>query len=741
MSPEQARGEELDPRTDLFSFGAVLYEMAVGRPAVSGTTTAVSFDSILNKAPTPIRQLSPSLPAELERIIQKALEKDRDLRYQHASDIRTDLKRLRRDTSSGQLERQTTPAPNAAAGGAIPKESSSDSAIVAAIVSRHKKAVIMSVIAIALLIGIAWFLLYRAPAPRAPATELTEKRLTFNSSDSLVDSDAISPNGKYLAYSDPAGIHVKLISSGDERLIPKPAGVPADAEWSVASWFPDGTQLLANAGEGGEGWSMWTVSTLGQSPRELREHAWGFGVSPDGTRIAFTPSRLRFETRETWIADSQGDNPQRVLALGENEFVWGAEVRWSPDGQRLAFIKAERTPDGFRFSLETCDLRGANPTVVLSSPTALYLYGVWWLPDERLVYSRLETLGSNDYNLWQIGINARGMPTGQPKRITQWPGSTIEGLNASVDGKRLAFRKGTYQEQIYLGELGANGTRMNPPRRLTNDEADDRPFAWTPDSKAVLFDSDRNGTRSIFKQVVGEETAQPVITGPQDVWAPRVTPDGAWMLYTELGPTGMASRNRLMRIPINGGAPQFVLETRSFGGLCARAPGGLCVLLEGSQDGKQLTFTAFDPLKGRGKVLRTIQWDPAAPNFAWGLSPDGTVFAIARHNEPEIHIQLLSLTGGSDREIRVKGWPNITGLDWSPDGKGMYCGSVSAEGSLFVNAKSAVLLYVDLAGNARVLWQRNGTAGELWGIPSPDGRYVAINADVSSSNVWMVEGF
>ena len=730
MSPEQARGEELDPRTDLFSFGAVLYEMAVGRPAAPGSATAVIFDAILNKRPAPPRQINPSLPAELDRIIQKALEKDRDLRYQHASDIRTDLKRLKRDASSGQLESQTRSAPDTAAGSPIPKQSSSDSAIVAALVNRHKKAVIASIAATALLAAVGWLLLHRRPPAPAPV-ELTQRRLTFNSSENTVDSDAISPDGKYLAYSDPAGIHVKLLSSGEERLIPKPGGVPAAAQWSVASWFPDGTQLLANAGEGGEGGSMWTISMAGQSPRELRERASGFGVSLDGTRIAFTPSRPRLATREIWLADSQGGDPQKVLGLRESEYIWNAEVRWSPDGQRLAYMKEQRTPDGSQDSIETSDLKGANRTVVLST-AKVYLNDLSWLPDGRIIYAWQESADSNDTNLWQIGISVRGAPAGQPKRLTQWPGSTIEGLNASADGKRLVFLKRTYQDQIYIGELLAGGTRMNPPRRLTNDEADDVPTAWTPDGKAVLFSSDRNGTRGIFKQEIRGDAAQPVITGPNDLLSPRVSPDGAWILYLDGGPKGAVSQNfRQMRIPINGGAPQFVLETRNFiDRQCARAPASLCVLLEQSQDGKQLTFTAFDPLKGRGKVLRTTQGDPSASDFADGLSPDGTVFAIARYNEPEIHIQLLSLSGGSDREITVKGWSNITGLDWSPDGKGMYCWSAS----------SGTPLYVDLNGNARVLWQHK--AGyEGWGIPSPDGRYLAIRAQVANSNVWMLEGF
>jgi Tol biopolymer transport system component len=194
---------------------------------------------------------------------------------------------------------------------------------------------------------------------------------------------------------------------------------------------------------------------------------------------------------------------------------------------------------------------------------------------------------------------------------------------------------------------------------------------------------------------------------------------------------------RLMRIPVAGGVPQVVLETRNWPDCeCARAPASLCVIGEASQDQKQLVITAFDPLKGRGKGLRTIDTDPTA-SYRNQISPDGATFAISsaisRGGKAEIHIRLLSLSGGSDREITVKGWPNITGLDWSADGKGLYCGSVSAQGH--------TLLYVDLEGNAKVLWQYKGVSGEIWGVPSPDGRYLAILGDVTNSNVWMVDGF
>ena len=736
MSPEQALGEELDARTDLFSFGVVLYEMATGARPFTGNTTAALFDAILHKAPVSPVRLNPETPAKLEEIINKTLEKDPDLRYQHASEMRTDLKRLKRDTSSSRSEVASAPA-SAEPVLQAPQASPSDSVVIASIIKRHKKAAIGSVAVVAALIGVSWFLLHRPPKPSAELTqkasaEITQKRLTFNSSENPVQSAAISPDSKYLAYSDRAGIHVKLLSTNEELLIPRPAGVPANAYWYVDAWFPDGTQLLADIYEVGGEKSMWTVSLLGQSPRQVRERASGFEVSPDGTHIAFSPLGTADNPRELWVMGSQGDNPQKVLAVGEDELLYS--VQWSPDGQRLAYIRVQRISDRDQYSIETCDLKGASRPVVVSAD--LYFNGFCWLPEGRIVYARQESLGSSDDNLWQIGIDGHaGTPTSKPKRITQWAGSNLSRPSASADEKRLVLSKRTYQSQVYLGELAAGGTRMKPPRRLTNDEAEDYPTAWTPDSKAVLFHSNRNGTFGIFKQGISQETSEPVVTGSQDASIPRFSPDSAWILFLEIPrtPANPAPPLRLMRIPASGGVPQFVLETQNFRNFtCARAPASLCVISEMSQDRKQIVITAFDPLKGRGKVLRTIENDPSH-TYHTGLSPDGSTVAISRDGEPEIHIRLLSLVGGSDREITVKGWPNITGLDWLADGKGLYCGSASPQGS--------TLLYVDLKGNVWVLWRHKGGNGLISGHRSPDGRYLAIPGPVTNTNVWMLEGF
>jgi len=273
----------------------------------------------------------------------------------------------------------------------------------------------------------------------------------------------------------------------------------------------------------------------GQAPRELRENALGWEVSPDGMRIAFSPTASGL-SRELWVIGSQGDGPQRVLALGENE--WLDNVHWSPDGQRLAYMREwkRRISGGMArgATIETCDLKGSNQTLVLPDED-VGPNDFRWLPGGRIVYARLDSPDSDDDNPWQVGVNARtGTPTDKPKRISQWDGSYVGVLSASADGKRLALIRTMNQSQVYVGELAAGGSRMSPPRPLRSQETDDRPTGWTADSKAVLFDSFSNGTSSIFRQGISGDTAdllvnqrQPAVT---PLW-PRLSPDGACIVY------------------------------------------------------------------------------------------------------------------------------------------------------------------------------------------------------------------
>jgi serine/threonine protein kinase len=202
MSPEQLRGERLDARTDLFSFGSVLYEMATGRQTFSGPTRAIITDHILHRSPTPITQLNPEVPAQLGEIICKALEKDRDLRYQSAAEIRADLKRVKRDLESAELR---AAAPVAGRAG-------------------FPKWLAVAVLAM-LLAAIALVFVKRTPISRRPKQpNFTERELTANPSENPVYTAAISPDGRYLAFADFSGVYVKTLETGETHSLKLPAG-------------------------------------------------------------------------------------------------------------------------------------------------------------------------------------------------------------------------------------------------------------------------------------------------------------------------------------------------------------------------------------------------------------------------------------------------------------------------------------------------------------------------------------
>jgi serine/threonine protein kinase len=205
MSPEQARGEELDVRTDLFSFGAVFYEMATGRMAFLGNTAAIIHDAILNRAPVPVSLLNPGLPPKFEEIIGKALEKDRKLRYQNASDMRADLQRLHRDIELTELRRAD---PSATSRAVVPTVRSKRAAVIA----------IVAIFAIA-----AGVVLWRLSVPANPgARMLTQRSITANPPENPVYAAAISPDGRSLAYADFTGVFVRLLETGETHSLPLP---------------------------------------------------------------------------------------------------------------------------------------------------------------------------------------------------------------------------------------------------------------------------------------------------------------------------------------------------------------------------------------------------------------------------------------------------------------------------------------------------------------------------------------
>jgi Tol biopolymer transport system component len=570
--------------------------------------------------------------------------------------------------------------------------------------------------------------------------ELKQRQLTANSSENTVESGAISPDGRYLAYADLKGMHIKLIGTGETETIPQPEalrGGPVD--WSIGSWFPDGTSFLANACPPGLQHSgVWRVSVIGGVPRKLRDDAWAWSVSPDGSSVAFTTNPVRSwltvsvrHDREIWLMGPDGEQARKLYETDENSGF--GNVQWSPAGQRLAYLRYHQAPDKFEFGIESRDLKGGLPTTMISGAS---LRDFRWLPDGRMIYSLAEPEPNrNSCNFWETQIDGRtGQPGGESRRLTDWAGFCMYDPTVTADGKRLAFRKLSEQGTVYVADLEAQGTRITTPSRLTLSEDRDYPTAWTTDSKAVLFyslPSSSNGRSGIFKQALDQDAAEPIVTGSEDVEAPRVSPDGAWVLYLvypkEQRPLTPAE---LMRVPITGGPPQLVLEAPLYGWHgCATRPATLCAIPEQTPDGKQLIFTAFDPVKGRGRELIRFDTDPTG-DYNWALSPDGSRIAVLRRSEGRIHV--LFLSGREPEDVVVKGRNLDFDPNWSADGKGFFVASPIPGGN--------ALLHVDLRGNAHVLWEQKGSLMR-WTTPSPDGRHLAIAGVARNGNIWMIDNF
>jgi serine/threonine protein kinase len=288
MSPEQVRGEVLDARTDLFSFGLVLYEMATGRPAFPGNTSGVITEAILNRAPIPLERLNPGLPPKLEEIVNKAIEKDRKLRYQHAADIRTDLQRLKRDTDSGKSK--TLPRRDYRFMGDVIQQPTRPEPPW----WQNRRAAVLSGVFFALMIIAVGFYRHRLSLAGSSERRMVHTQITFHGG---AFSPAISPDGKFLAY-------MTNPNEGNEKLMMQSlAGGPSLELFHGGilpgfRWSPDGSELAISTFQGGNtGARVIVISRLGGTPRLLAESLSGYLCwSPDGSQIVTAAPLQRRES-------------------------------------------------------------------------------------------------------------------------------------------------------------------------------------------------------------------------------------------------------------------------------------------------------------------------------------------------------------------------------------------------------------------------------------------------------------
>ena len=577
----------------------------------------------------------------------------------------------------------------------------------------------------------------RPPIEVAPRAGFSQRRLTANPDDIPLMGGVISPDGKYLAYTDAGGFYLRQVDSGETRLVTFAKGFDPFPE----SWFPDSIHLLVTWIEPHKGPpSLWRISVLGGTPIKIAEEASSARVSPDGSQIAFLKGI--WDCEQIWLMQADGSGVRKIVDGGNDAF--GA-VAWAPDSRRFAYFRAPDPPGSNRKGnrVEIYDLPSGHSEVILPEPR---IGGpIAWLNSGRLIYTLGEAEpNQNDLNPWWVQLDARtGRPSSPPVRIGSDHGDVAE-ISVTTDGKRMALLRSSYQTDVYLAELQDQGKRLSAPRRFTLDDRSDFPSAWTADSQTVLFASDRDGRSHIFKQPINQTQPELLVGGNDELGAPRLTPDGLSALYLIVArPEDPSANKRLMRVSLAGGPSQFILEGAGiFDPQCAKLPSTTCIYGQLEPRSEYFRFFTFDPAgtKRTEIVAARIKKEDADSQTWWSVSPDGRYLVNSRSQNPyrykDAAVRIVNLVDGTQRYIRVPGAGLLQGMAWAVDSKSVWVGAYidrSARGT------HSGVFNVALTGNVNVAFK--GTLTTLLPVPSPDGRRLALWALTSSSNMWLLENF
>jgi eukaryotic-like serine/threonine-protein kinase len=543
---------------------------------------------------------------------------------------------------------------------------------------------------------------------------------------------AISPDGKLAAYANIDGIFIREIDGGNAR----PIAAPSDFATNRLAWFSDERNLVAS------GFSnathipgIWMVSVTGAAPHLLRTHARSASPSPDGMHIMF----ITQDQSEIWTMAANGEEPHRVVSgLAGDAFMLAF---WSPDGRRVAFQRVHYSPQQHavahrlfdRFyvrsyesvDLTTGKLTASEPDIGISAAAAL--------KDGRLLFLRYQPhFVETADQLWEVKTDlATGRFIESPYLIANpvdQPATDIYGMSTTTDGKRVMVLRRSDQDAVFVGDFDKSLPKISNIRRLTFDERASYPHAWTSDSHAVIFESNRNKTWDLFKQDIKQYTPEPIVATSLAEVLPHTTPDSHWILYSA-GPKIAHGAYKLMRVPVEGGVPEAV----STGGLweeirCPLGRGKWCVLRT-SITHEYYVFYQLDPVRGRGRELTRTRWAPGVTED-WDISPDGTQVAIPNHSAREARIRLVAMepapNAPRERELVLEGLSGLRSLVWAADGSGWFVSVDTTIGNR--------LLYVYLDGRYRSLGDIQG-----WAVPAPDGRRVAFLDRTIATNAWLIE--
>ncbi len=621
MSPEQVRAEELDPRTDLFAFGTVMYEMATGQMAFSGSSNGVIFEAILNRAPEPLENLNPAIPEKLDDLITKSLEKERDMRYQTAAELRGDLKRIKRGMESSRIR--------AASASGI-AASSSRSAIAPAVsrgmVPRGRVWTAAAVAgALALLAGLAVGALFLKGSSKPEFAEYHP--LTFRRG--IVRSARFAPDGKTVIYSAAwEGRPLDLFNTRPEspqsqEMEPKGAdvlAVSASGELLLALHSKPRDSSFVYAG------TLARVPLVGGAPREILNDVEWADWSPDGTNIVIVHEvgarkRLEFPLGKV-LYDADG---------------WIGNPRVAPDGKSVAFVDHPQANDDGG-AVAVLDLAGKKKTLSEGWDS---IQGLAWSPDGNEIWFTATRTGG-DRSLYATDLS------GKVRLLARVPGElTI--LDVGKEGNVLLTRGNDRSGMI--------GLAPGEPKEKDLSWLDwSVPGSLSPDGKMILFQESGEGGGPHYAVYLRNTDGSPAIRLGEGTGL-SLSPDGQWALSRlnvvpsplVLYPTGVGEMKQLKNDGLNHMTAAFL------------------------PDGKRFVFTGSEP--GHGAKLYLESLDDATPHpismegvRSNVMSPDGKFVAASG---PDGKVYLFPVGGGDPKQL-TGAQPGEFPTAWSADGRSLF---------------------------------------------------------------------